>query len=244
MRRRARTALLERGRALRRHVPKDRARDWDTLLAGFTKDESEAKRRARVEGLLRACELFKEGLPSPVSEPAPLPPVAWDSSLSALVGVGPKTSAALSELGISRIGELLWLMPVAWQDLTRPVPLRELAALDLEDARVVVTAEVKSAGVIGMRGRKTVRVAVVDGSVTLSCFWFFLAHGVLNVATPGARVILAGRVQTKCTRRVVLRAPGHLSRRAVRAAPLAALHRAWREERDDARGYGRRHETP
>jgi ATP-dependent DNA helicase RecG len=191
--------LYERGRALRAHVPEDRAKDFAKLLAGFQKDEPEERRHARVLGLIRACRLFQD-----VDSSLP-----WDTELAALRGVGPKTQSALAEVGISNLGQLVWLLPYAFTDLTRPEPLKvvlsELLAREaappatapggLKDIRKIITATVKSCGIIAIRGRKAVRLSVVDGSAQLTCFWFFMAHGVLQVAKPGVQVLLVGRIK-------------------------------------------------
>ncbi len=187
--------LYQQGRALRGHVPDDRARDFAKLLAGFQKEEPEERRRARVLGLVRACKLFAD-------TDARLP---WDTELSALRGVGPKTRTALEEVGITNVGQLVWLLPYAFTDLTQPRPLSEvLAELDagagadehgVVDARRVITATVKSCGIMGMRGRKAVRLTATEGGRSLSCFWFFMAHGVLALARPGTPVLLVGRIK-------------------------------------------------
>ncbi len=187
--------LYAQGRALRAHVPGDRARDFAKLLAGFQKDEPSERRRARVEGLVRACTLFSD-------TDSRLP---WETVISALRGVGPKTVTALSEVGVTNVGQLVWLLPHAYTDLTQPRALshvlaeidvgRDVDAHGVVDARHVITATVKTCGIIGIRGRKTVRLTVSEGGKTLSCFWFFMAHGVLAIAEPGTSVLLVGRIK-------------------------------------------------
>jgi hypothetical protein len=39
-------------------VPEGRRADWEKLVSGFRSEEDAKKRKARVEGLLRACRLF------------------------------------------------------------------------------------------------------------------------------------------------------------------------------------------
>jgi ATP-dependent DNA helicase RecG len=70
----------------------------------------------------------------------------------------------------------------------------------VKPARVVVSAVVKSSGIIPIRGRRTVRVVLQDEDdpkCTLHAFWFFLAHGVLAAAKPGARIIFVGRIKAE-----------------------------------------------
>src|SRR5690606_11817324 len=71
--------------------------------------------------------------------------------------------------------------------------------------RAAFTAVVKSASIVPIRGRRSVRIVLEDGDgdargraragrCTLHAFWFFLARGVLEVAKPGARVLVVGKV--------------------------------------------------
>src|SRR5512133_3908707 len=52
-------ALAARARAASDFVPVVRRDDWRTLLGGFDRDEPAERRRARLEGLLRACAAFR-----------------------------------------------------------------------------------------------------------------------------------------------------------------------------------------
>src|SRR6185312_5989885 len=124
-----------------------------------------------------------------------------------LPGFGPSAAAALAEQGIRTVSDLLWVAPAAWDDLREPLPLASAIAeargapgAVLRPPRIVVSGIVKSSGVVPIRGRRSVRLVLQDEGdekCTLHAFWFFLAHGVLTVAKPGARVILAGRIKAE-----------------------------------------------
>lgn len=73
-------------------------------------------------------------------------------------------------------------MPVGWDDLTSPLAVSDAAR---SSGRLVVRAKVKSASILPMRGRRGVRVIVIDPAepkASLHLYWFYLAHGVLKAA--------------------------------------------------------------
>lgn len=188
-------ALVAQGREAAAGVPESRREDWNKLIALLEGDEGPPSRtRARVEGLVRACRLFAS-------------PVAALDPVDRLPGIGPTSRAALAESGILTVADLVWLPPVGFDDLRAPIAL----AAAVEDAkrvggrgeprgrgpRCVISAVVKSASVVPIRGRRTVRLVVhdaADEACKLHVFWFFMAHGVLQVAKPGAPLLLVGRV--------------------------------------------------
>lgn len=209
--------LLASGRDARPAVPDERRADWDKLLAGLARDDGEQRRRAHVEGLVRACTLFEKHKRAAArrearaaTAPKPAAPVMPFDPLLRLPGFGPSACAALADHGLRTVTDLLWLAPTAWDDLREPLRLSDAisAARTVHEAtrgalrptRVVVSALVKSSGVVPIRGRRSVRVVLQDEDdekCTLHAFWFFLAHGVLAAAKPGARVVMAGRIKAE-----------------------------------------------
>ena len=181
--------LVAQGREASAGVPESRRSDWETLLTGIeTDDGPPARTRARVEGLLRACRLFSS-------------PVAALDPVDRLPGIGPTSRTALAENGVHSVADLVWVPPVGFDDLRAPVSLssaiEEARNAGGRGARCVISAIVKSASIIPMRGRKTVRLVVHDASdeaCKLHVFWFFMAHGVLTMAKPEAQLLLVGRV--------------------------------------------------
>jgi ATP-dependent DNA helicase RecG len=212
-------ALVVQGREASPGVPEERRGDWEKLLGGLARgtDDAEERTRARVEGYVRACTLFEKKRRAAAQRearaakppPPPALPAAFDT-LDRLPGFGPSARVALAEHGLKTVTDLLWLAPAAWDDLREPVPLASAVAAARatyeatqgigRPARVVVSAVVKSSGIIPIRGRRTVRVVLQDENdtkCTLHAFWFFLAHGVLAAAKPGARVIFVGRIKVE-----------------------------------------------
>lgn len=212
-------ALVSQGREASPGVPEDRRGDWEKLLGGLANGshDDEERTRARVEGYVRACALFEKRRRAAAQREAraarpprpPEPPAPFDT-LDRLPGFGPSARVALAEHGLRTVTDLLWLAPAAWDDLREPVPLASAVAAAratyeasqgvARPARVVVSATVKSSGIVPIRGRRSVRVVLQDDDdpkCTLHAFWFFLAHGVLAAAKPGARVIFVGRIQAQ-----------------------------------------------
>jgi len=173
-----------------------------------------------------------------------------------LPGLGPTSRAVLAERGIATVADLLWTLPVAWDDMRAPCSIREAvaagraaAAEGVAPGRVCVRAIVKSASLVPMRGRRTARVVfepppaaapVAKGrkepAELLYTSWFFAAHGVLAAATPGKACLILGRLRIDEKGRaqmahpdVVSDVPGAASvrpRYARLGVPEAALRKA------------------
>ncbi len=193
--------LSARAGAAAEGVPAERRHDWEKLVLGFAKDEAPARRKARVEGLVRACALFREKGDKP-----PAPPLSPEAPPTTLAGIGGKGAAALAEAGITSVGELVWMLPSAWDDLRAPLSVKEaLARVAVPTTvsggpppRLCIRGVVKASGLVPMRGRRSVRVVVADETdpaATIHAWWFFAAHGVLSLATVGTPCLLVGRVR-------------------------------------------------
>jgi ATP-dependent DNA helicase RecG len=204
-------ALEAAARAATEHVPEARREDWARLLAGFASAEEARKRRARVQGLQRACRLFdreerdRERLASPL---------AWDDPVDRADGVGPTSRAKLAAFGVSVAADLVWTLPIAWDDLRSPAGLAQAVARATEAEatlagapRQCILGVVKSASRVSMRGRPAVRIVVADDAdprVTVDAWWFFMAHGVLATAKVGGRCVVVGRLRLRPGKRPML----------------------------------------
>ena len=91
------------------------------------------------------------------------------SSLTTLSGVGPALASRLERLGIHRVEDLLFLLPLRYEDRTRLVRLGALAP----GMRCLVSGEVLLAETV-YRGRRSLLVRIGDGSgqITLRFFYF------------------------------------------------------------------------
>ncbi|MGA9342950.1 MAG: ATP-dependent DNA helicase RecG [Rhodanobacteraceae bacterium] len=111
--------------------------------------------------------------------------------VSALPGVGPSLTLALERLGISRVQDLWFHLPLRYEDRTRITAIR--------DARIGEAAQV--CGVVeaverGFRYRPQLRVAVSDASgSTLSLRFFHFRAAQAAQFNPGARIRCYGDVR-------------------------------------------------
>jgi ATP-dependent DNA helicase RecG len=189
-------------RAATPQVPEGRRADWEKLVAGFGAPEDK-RRRARVEGLVRACTMFDREERAIERRATPL---AWEEDVARVDGIGPSARLKLAGHGVAFVADLVWTLPVAWDDLRAPVSISEAveraraAEATLAPApRQCIRAKVKSASLVPMRGRRTLRVILTSeaGSDVLDAWWFYVAHGVLALARPGALCLVVGRVRVR-----------------------------------------------
>jgi len=129
-------------------------------------------------------------------------------------GIGAGARDKLLSHGVKCVADLLWTLPVGWDDLRACVGVGE--ALDRARAagasfapspRQCVRAGVRSATLVPMRGRRAVRVVVAGDGATLDAWWFYEAHGVLSVARAGAPCVLIGRVHLREGKRPTMSHP-------------------------------------
>jgi ATP-dependent DNA helicase RecG len=104
------------------------------------------------------------------------PPAGADAELrpvTALRGVGEALAAKLGKLGIETVQDLLFLLPLRYEDRTRTVPIGTLRAGE----RAVVEGEIELAE-IAFRRRRQLLVRISDGSgfLTLRFFYFTAAQ--------------------------------------------------------------------
>jgi ATP-dependent DNA helicase RecG len=107
-----------------------------------------------------------------------------------LRGVGPKLAARLAEIGIVEVEDLLFHLPLRYQDRTRITPIGAL----VEGSDAVIEGEVKLADVAFGRRRSLV-CRLQDGSGTMTLrFFHFTAAQRRNLA-PGTRLRCYGEVR-------------------------------------------------
>jgi len=112
------------------------------------------------------------------------------SPLTVLNGVGPALAGKLEKLGLYRVEDLLFLLPLRYEDRTQLVPLGGLEV----GKRCLVTGEVLLAETV-FRGRRSLLVRLGDGTgqLTLRFFYFSRAQAAQFIA--GARVSCFGEVR-------------------------------------------------
>jgi len=104
---------------------------------------------------------------------ATAPDTLADTPVTALKGVGPKNAERLHRLGIDSVQDLLFHLPIRYQDRTRIVPIGSLRPGD----QAVIQGQVELADIrYGRRRSLLVRLADGTGSIMLRFFHFSTAQ--------------------------------------------------------------------
>ena len=112
------------------------------------------------------------------------------SPLTVLRGVGPALATTLAKLDLHVIEDLLFLLPLRYEDRTR---LRRIGAVR-PGMRCLVTGEVLLAETV-YRGRRSLLVRISDGSGQLTLRFFYFSRTQQNQFREGARVTCFGDVR-------------------------------------------------
>ena len=107
-----------------------------------------------------------------------------------LRGVGPKLATKLAEAGIQRVEDLLFHLPLRYQDRTRVTPIGAAQ----EGVDVVIEGDVRVADIAFGRRRSLV-VRLQDGSGTISLRFFHFSAAQKNNLKPGTRLRCFGQVR-------------------------------------------------
>ncbi|WP_232059361.1 ATP-dependent DNA helicase RecG [Kineobactrum salinum] len=110
--------------------------------------------------------------------------------VTALRGVGPRLAQQLADYGIGQVEDLLFHLPLRYQDRTRITPI---AALQ-EGAEVTVEGEVRLADIVYGRRRSLV-ARIQDGSGSLTLRFFHFSAAQKNQLQPGTRLRCFGQVR-------------------------------------------------
>ncbi len=126
-------------------------------------------------------------LPKPVIEAKPL---IEPMPVTALRGVGEALAGRLRVLGVETAQDLLFLLPLRYEDRTRVVPLGELRA----GQRAAVEAEVQLTEV-SYRGRRQLLCRVADGSGFLTLRFFHFTAQQQRALVRGLRIRCFGEAR-------------------------------------------------
>ena len=113
-----------------------------------------------------------------------------DLPLTELKGVGPALAKKLEKLGLHRVDDLLFLLPLRYEDRTQLVRLGALEA----GARCLVTGEVLLAETL-FRGRRNLLVRIGDGSGQLTLRFFHFSRQQQAQFQAGAHLTCFGEVR-------------------------------------------------
>ena len=112
------------------------------------------------------------------------------TSLTSLKGVGPALATRLEKLGLSRAEDLLFLLPLRYEDRTQLVKIGSLVA----GTRCLVTGEVLLSEV-AFRGRRNLLVRIGDGSGQLTLRFFHFSRKQQAQFEAGKHVTCFGEVR-------------------------------------------------
>ncbi len=110
--------------------------------------------------------------------------------VTALRGVGDALAAKLAKLGITTIQDLLFLLPLRYEDRTQVLPIGSLSHGD----RAVVEGEVQLAE-IAFRGRRQLLCRIGDGSGWLTLRFFHFSNSQHEQMSRGTRLRCFGEVR-------------------------------------------------
>ena len=113
-----------------------------------------------------------------------------DSPLTALKGVGPALAKKLGKLNLNRVDDLLFLLPLRYEDRTQ---LIEVGALEV-GARCLVSGEILLAETV-FRGRRNLLVRISDSSGQLTLRFFHFSRQQQAQFQPGSHATCFGEVR-------------------------------------------------
>ncbi len=113
-----------------------------------------------------------------------------DSPLTALKGVGPALAKKLEKLNLHRVDDLLFLLPLRYEDRTQLLRIGSLEA----GVRCLISGEILLAETV-FRGRRNLLVRVNDGSGQITLRFFHYSRQQQEQFRPGAEVTCFGEVR-------------------------------------------------
>ncbi len=111
--------------------------------------------------------------------------------VSALSGVGPKLEAVLERIGIARVQDLWFHLPLRYEDRTRLTPIRDLRIGESAQVEGIIEAVER-----GFRFRPQLRVVISDDERTMLTLRFFTFRRTqVDQLTPGSRLRCYGQIR-------------------------------------------------
>lgn len=114
--------------------------------------------------------------------------------VTSLRGVGEALAERLAKLGVSTIQDLLFLLPLRYEDRTQIVPIGSLRA----GMRAVIEGEVQLAEV-AFRGRRQLLVRIADRSGSLTLRFFHFSNAQQQALARGTRLRCYGEIRRGMT---------------------------------------------
>ncbi|HKE96376.1 MAG TPA: ATP-dependent DNA helicase RecG, partial [Povalibacter sp.] len=117
-------------------------------------------------------------------------PIAELRPVTALRGVGEALAQKLQKLGISTVQDLLFLLPLRYEDRTRVVPIGSLQFGD----RAVIEGDIQLTEV-AFRGRRQLLCRITDGSGFLTLRFFYFSGSQQQQLARGVRIRCYGEIR-------------------------------------------------
>jgi len=111
-------------------------------------------------------------------------------AFAALRGVGPALAEKLARLGVHSLADLLFVLPLRYEDRTRVVPIGALQP----GMHAVVEGEVLLAEIV-FRRRRTLLVRLADGAGSLTLRFFYFSNAQREGLARGTRLRCHGEVR-------------------------------------------------
>jgi ATP-dependent DNA helicase RecG len=124
------------------------------------------------------------------SRATPAGEITLATPISRVRGVGPRRAAALLELGVKNVGQLLAYLPVRHERQEAEAPIRDLVPGTLATAR----GEVSATRVVNRRPRPRFEAVLIDDDGRLDLVWFNMLF-LRDTIHPGVRLRVQGKVQ-------------------------------------------------
>ena len=170
--------------------------DGLTLVEKRQRVKQAAQILSRLHALSDGSDAPADPAPEPVATPAPKPATGSEDPLAQPVqyvrGVGPRRAALLTKLSLHTAGDLLWSLPVRYEDRRNLTPLGMLQVGTRQTFCGTVTAfQLHPTS----RGKSFATLRLEDASAPLTCKWFQHRGLALRERFPiGARVVGNGLI--------------------------------------------------
>lgn len=159
------------------------------IFAGFDSNTLAAKRRAVIEAL----EILERPLPvrlCPSAHEAKAALKRLKTPLKFVKGIGPRMTERLSKKGLETVEDLLYFLPIRYEDRRR---LRKISALT-PGLHETASGEILALGQVLYGRRRVFEIALSDGSAILKLKWFNFRLSYMKRYKPGQRCIVFGQV--------------------------------------------------
>jgi len=157
-----------------------------TSLSGFDGLSMEGKKIA----IRKALKLTGPSFEAVVAFEAALNIKKIMTPLTEIKGIGPRLSERLEKKGLMTVFDLLYYLPIRYEDRSVLKKIRELSVGETSQIR----ASVAVAGETGYGRKKVFEVVADDGSALLHLKWFHYKAAYIQRFTPGRRLLIHGTV--------------------------------------------------